>query len=136
MKKVLIAEDNQSLQNLLKETLRKGGYSVVVVSNGAEAIHMFDHMDFTVVITDICMPKADGNAISRHIRKSSRPHIPIVVISGNPELWEAHCDAFLLKPFSMRLLVETMKRLESSAKACYVSPFPDFYLKGKTRENS
>ena len=126
MKKVLVAEDNQSLRDLLEETLTKKGYSVVVASNGVEAIQMFDHLDFTVVVTDICMPKADGNTIARHIRKSSRPYIPIVVISGNPELWEAHCDAFLLKPFPMRLLVETMKRLETSAPSNYDSPFQVF----------
>ena len=83
MKKVLIIEDNKMVRELLKENLTKMGYYVSVAKDGKDGINLFrSACDFDVVITDVEMPKMNGNAVARFIRASEKPQTPILAITG------------------------------------------------------
>jgi CheY-like chemotaxis protein len=112
MCKVLVIDDDESIMLMITMALAKHGYNVEVATNGMEGIKKYDQDCFGVVITDICMPGLDGNAVAKHIRKFDSKPTTIIGISGTPWLFKKHYfDAVFTKPFSLRTLVDTLKTL-------------------------
>lgn len=112
MGRILVIDDELSLSELIREFLTKFGYNAVNAENGWHGLQMLKNSSFDLVVTDMCMPNIDGPFIVRHIRRSTRPSIPIVGISATPWQFEGvDCDALLRKPFSLMELLETIKRL-------------------------
>lgn len=115
LKKILIIDDQQSIRMILSMLLSDMGYVVEVGQNGEEGIQLFnDHSDIALVITDIRMPKMDGNEVARHIRASYRANTPLVAITGFPD--EAQVNLFdyrLVKPFKLETLCGIVARLEA-----------------------
>jgi CheY-like chemotaxis protein len=83
MARVLVIDDESLILNFLRDILIRLGYEVKIAHDGKEGIDVFntDH-ELDLVITDIRMPRMDGNAVARHIRNSDRPDMPIIAISG------------------------------------------------------
>ncbi len=108
---------------ILSMLLSDMGYVVEVGQNGEEGIQLFnDHSDIALVITDIRMPKMDGNEVARHIRASHRASTPLVAITGFPE--EAQVNLFdyrLVKPFKLETLRGIVARMNDPAAGCGVS---------------
>src|SRR5689334_5878487 len=82
MPKVLIAEDDAPLREVMARMLEGAGFEVVVAANGRKAVAavMLDHPD--LVVTDILMPETDGFELIAAIRKV-KPETPIIAMSGN-----------------------------------------------------
>lgn len=103
LRKILVIDDQKSIRTILSMLLTELGHHVDVAENGEEGIRLFnDHGDFDLIITDIRMPKMDGNDVARHIRNSDRANTPLVAITGFPE--EAQMELFnctLVKPFKL-----------------------------------
>ncbi|MCD4669063.1 MAG: response regulator [Actinomycetia bacterium] len=115
MLKALVIDDERLILDMVEGVLRRFGFSVETASDGKEGINKFDNNNFDLVITDICMPKIDGNGVARHIRISGKQNIPIIGISGTP--WLAQSDDFdtiLLKPFSIKALVDSAISMTAS----------------------
>jgi len=131
--RVLVVEDNPISQNLARRLLEKRGHSVVVTSNGEEALATLKAQPFDVVLTDVQMPRMDGVQMTAAIRDRERQsggHLPIVGMSahamkGDRERFlEAGMDDYVAKPVRPKNLLQavecwatTTAILESSAPA-------------------
>ena len=104
--RILLADDEQSIQTLLSYPLRKDGYEVVLASNGEEALDLFGRDSFDLVILDVMMPRIDGLEVCRRMRADSA--VPIIMLTARGEEidkvlgLELGADDYITKPFSMR----------------------------------
>ncbi|MCO8125079.1 sigma-54 dependent transcriptional regulator [Stieleria sp. TO1_6] len=122
---VLYADDEPSLQTLMKAQLEKLGHSVVVCPDGETAVAALEREPFDCLIVDLDMPGIKGAEVIGRARKI-RPQIEAVVITGKPDLQSAltaienHVFAFLSKPCSFKqikqLLSEVYQRLSHSRR--------------------
>ncbi|MBQ9656943.1 MAG: response regulator [Prevotella sp.] len=104
MKKILVAEDNDSNYMLMTYILKRH-YDFVRACNGQEAVAMADDEKPDLILMDIKMPLMDGLEATRLI-KSRQPQLPIIAITANAfdvdrqSALAAGCDDFLSKPVS------------------------------------
>jgi CheY-like chemotaxis protein len=104
MKKILIAEDNDSNWMLMTYVVKKH-YEPTRACNGEEAVKMALTGEYALVIMDLKMPVLDGLEATRQI-KSSMPDLPVIALTANAfdsdrqAALEAGCDNFLSKPVS------------------------------------
>jgi CheY-like chemotaxis protein len=114
-KRILLAEDQDSVREAIGLLLRLDEHTVVEATNGVEALEVFRKDQFDLVITDFEMPKMKGNELAARIKQRS-PTQPILMItayaeklgnSGNP------VDAILDKPFQLEDLRQAIARLLS-----------------------
>jgi CheY-like chemotaxis protein len=115
MKKVLIAEDNDSNYILMTYILKKY-YQYERAKNGQEAVELAEKGGFDIVLMDIKMPVMDGLEATKAI-KEKFPDLPIVALTANAFdsdrqlALEAGCNDFLSKPVSSDLCLQTIKKL-------------------------
>ena len=94
------------------------GYDVEIARDGQEGIQKFESSTYDLVITDICMPGLDGNSVARHIRNSAKKSTPIIGMSGTPWLLDkGDFDMVISKPFPLKMLIESMKKLPNITAA-------------------
>lgn len=113
---VLVAEDNEVNQKLVSSILTKSGISYRIVSNGQEAIKMYENESFDLILMDCQMPIMDGFAATEKIREieknKSRKRVPIIAITANAMKGDREkcigkgMDDFLSKPFRMSELLD------------------------------
>ena len=118
MKKILVADDEQLIMNLVCDFLRREGYTPLSASDGREALEIFEkNPDISLVILDIMMPEVDGWEVCRTIRQTS--DVPVIMLSARSQEFdeltgfEAGADDYVTKPFSPSVL---MKRIEALIK--------------------
>ncbi|WP_020060045.1 response regulator transcription factor [Bacillus sp. 123MFChir2] len=103
--KILLVEDDISIQEMVNGYLTKEGFVVAVASDGEEGLTKFSQDQFDLVILDIMMPKIDGLEVMNRIRKKSS--VPILIMSAkDTDLDKAlglglGADDYICKPFSM-----------------------------------
>jgi len=106
--KILIAEDEAPLRNLVRMSLEAIGHQVVPTSDGAEALAVFAAQPFDLVILDVMMPQVDGFDVCREIRaRSDVPIIMLTALDSTDDMvrgFELGADDYIAKPFSQRLL--------------------------------
>lgn len=116
MFKILLAEDERNLRNVLTSTLGKEGYSVAAVENGQIALNRFCEEKFDLVITDVMMPVMDGNELTAKIRYIM-PDTPILMLTALEAIddkergFGAGADDYLTKPFALKELLLRIKAL-------------------------
>jgi len=104
--RILLVDDEQSIQTLLSYPLRRDGYEVVQAVDGREALDRFDERPFDLVVLDVMLPKLDGLEVCRRLR--SRSAVPIIMLTAKSEEidkvvgLEIGADDYITKPFSMR----------------------------------
>jgi DNA-binding response OmpR family regulator len=104
--RILLVDDEQSLQTLLSFPLRKDGYLVTSALDGREALQRFGEARFDLVILDVMLPKLDGVEVCRQLRRSSQ--VPIIMLTAKGSETdrvaglETGADDYITKPFSMR----------------------------------
>lgn len=120
MKKILIAEDNDSNFILMTYILKKY-YLFDRAKNGQEAVEMVDKFDYDVVLMDIKMPIMDGLEATKRI-KEKHPDLPVIALTANAFdsdrqlAIEAGCDDFLSKPVSSEICVKTIDKFLGTDK--------------------
>ena len=114
MGKILVADDDQNIAELLKLYLEKEGYTVVLAADGdggKRASLPAENPD--IVLLDIMMPKLDGWQVCRDIRKKS--NCPIIMITAKGETFdkvlglELGADDYVVKPFDAKEVVARIK---------------------------
>ena len=119
-KTVLIVEDNIELRNYLKNKLR-ADYIVVEAENGKDGLQMALKGIPDIIITDVIMPEMDGFEFCEKIKEDLKTsHIPVLMLtakamsSDKVKGIDSGADAYLNKPFEMKLLRSYLKRLIES----------------------
>lgn len=106
--KVLLAEDERALRNIVSGYLTKKGFLVDAVSNGDEAEYAVNKKVYDIIILDIMMPGQDGLEVCRKIRK--KYDVPVIFLTAlNQEYdivngYEVGADEYITKPVSMPVL--------------------------------
>lgn len=119
--KVLVVDDSRSVREILAKTLSFWGYDVTLAGNGIEAGRLFFTGSYDLVITDLEMPLLNGWELSRLIKQRS-PNTPVMVVSGafDETHWEkmdkGFVDAIVLKPFKLKEMEGTVRRLLNNGK--------------------
>jgi DNA-binding response OmpR family regulator len=104
--RILLVDDEQSVQALLSYPLRKEGYDVVQATDGRQALERFEEQPFDLVVLDLMLPKIDGLEVCRRLRTHSS--VPIIMLTAKSEEidkvvgLELGADDYITKPFSMR----------------------------------
>ena len=104
--RILLVDDEQSIQTLLTYPLRKEGYEVVSAHDGREALDRFAESRFDLVVLDVMMPKLDGIEVCRRLR--ARSQVPIIMLTARDDEvdkvlgLEIGADDYITKPFSVR----------------------------------
>jgi DNA-binding response OmpR family regulator len=104
--RILLVDDEQSVQKLLSYPLRKEGYEVVPAMDGQEALDRCRGQSFDLIVLDVMLPKIDGFDVCRQIRAQSS--VPIIMLTAKAEEFdkvlglELGADDYITKPFSMR----------------------------------
>ncbi len=117
MYRILLAEDEVTLREVVEVFFQKNGFEIDAVDNGTDACSLADKQKYDVVILDIMMPGMDGKEVCRHIR--SKYDVPIIfltalgdecdIISG----YEIGADEYVIKPFSTKVLLVKVNALIS-----------------------
>ena len=109
MRKILIAEDNTELNDMMRNYLLKAGHTVYQAFNGAQALEYARSMQPDLVLLDIMMPVIDGYEVCKSLRREYS--IPVIVVSaivGEDEklrMFELGADDYMTKPFSFKEMV-------------------------------
>ena len=118
---ILIAEDNTINQLVVTRLLQREGHSCVIANDGAEAVRKSESGDFDLILMDVRMPRLDGHAATRQIRKREegtdrRLHIIALTASATTEIVGActasGMDDYLSKPLRMELLRGKLRALQ------------------------
>jgi two-component system response regulator FlrC len=113
--KVLIVEDDSSLREALCDTLELAGYTIAAAADGRTAIDFLERDNVGMVVTDVQMPRMDGNSLLKRIR-NRQPDIPVVLMTAYGTVQKAveamrnGASDYLLKPFEADTLVEMVAR--------------------------
>ena len=119
MKKILVAEDDDVQRELMKLTLERDGYAVLVADDGERGFELAAGERPDLIITDVSMPTADGVYLIRRVRETPElAATPILVTTGfgtgSASVSLAHgADAYMPKPLSPDSLRESVRRLLS-----------------------
>ena len=114
--KVLLAEDDKNLGNILKTYLEAKGYAPTLCVNGKEALETFTKKSFDFCIIDIMMPLKDGFTVAKEIREMDKK-IPVLFLTAKSmqedklKGFELGADDYITKPFSMEELLARMQAI-------------------------
>jgi DNA-binding response OmpR family regulator len=112
-KKILVVEDEPTLQETIAYNLKKQGYDVEIVGDGHAALEAARRADFDLLLLDIMLPGLDGFEITRILRREM--NVPIIMLTARDDEidrvvgLEMGADDYLTKPFSMRELMARVK---------------------------
>jgi two-component system cell cycle response regulator CpdR len=116
LSRILLAEDDESMRGFLVRALKKAGYEVIDFANGEEAYERLKAEPFTLLLTDIVMPKMDGIELARRASELD-PDLKIMFITGfaavilNNDIAAPKDARVLSKPFHLKDLVREVDRL-------------------------
>ena len=105
-RRILVVEDNKSVQDILSVILRSMGFEVALAENGLEAFTLFVESSFDVVLTDLQMPIMDGSRLA-HLIKEISPQTRVVRLTGadmatvKEKVESGLLDSVMFKPFKI-----------------------------------
>lgn len=141
--RILVAEDNEINQQIVRELLMHAGVAVMVANNGKEVLEILEKHRFDAVLMDMSMPVMDGFEATRQIRaQTCYENLPIIALSGGVTTEEqAKCtiagtNAFIAKPLDPKQLMATlaffvgkMGETETTRKTVNLKNLPRFEIK-------
>ena len=123
MQKILIAEDERDILELIIFTLEFGGYQVVPTSNGEEALEMVYKEEPDLILLDVRMPRMSGYEVCKRIKSENNiRHIPVVFLSAKSQEaevstgYEMGASDYILKPFAPDHLLERLDHILTNPK--------------------
>ncbi len=124
-RKILLADDSVTAQNMGKKILSDAGYEVITVSNGSAALKKVNELLPEIVVLDVYMPGYSGLEVCKLLRENRQTaEIPILLTVGklepfkSEEALKARANAFIVKPFEATELLAVIRKIEdANAKA-------------------
>lgn len=113
-KRILLADDNKVIRDLVSGFLEFIGYEVALAINGIEALTVFIESTFDLVLTDLDMPVMDGLSLAGHIKERS-PSTPVILLTGDDretvlkKVEKGLIDSVIFKPFMLEDLESTVQ---------------------------
>ena len=136
MSKILVVEDDLSIQALLHDFIQEAGHKVELASDGVEALAKYSKQEFDLILLDIMLPKIDGYGVCEVIRKNS--DVPIIMLTAldNEENQikglDLQADDYITKPFSMPVLLRkiaaVLRRTSKQSEAPQTIRYKDLTL--------
>ncbi|MBN1200338.1 MAG: response regulator transcription factor [Anaerolineae bacterium] len=122
MAKIMIVEDDEALVKMLEMLFERMGHEVIGSLNGLDALYQVTYHQPDLIVLDLMMPWAAGDAVLGFIRSTQAlKRIPVLVLSAHPNgakiAHQLEADAYLPKPVDMRTLAEYVNRLLTSVSA-------------------
>ena len=114
--KLLLAEDEEELNQALSAVLKHNNYSVDSVYDGQEALDYLEMGEYDGVILDIMMPKKNGLEVLREVR-AKKNQVPVLILTAKSQLddkvegLDAGADDYLAKPFEMKELLARVRAI-------------------------
>lgn len=118
--KILVADDEKEIRDVLQLYMEKDGYEVIMAENGTEAMNLFQAQEVDLVVLDIMMPGIDGYRVLRNIREVS--NVPVIMLSAKGSETDKilgldlGADDYITKPFAP---LEAMARINSNIRRFY-----------------
>ena len=112
-KRILLTEDNKTIQEMVSRFLKYIGFEVAVASDGFEALATFQENYFDLVLTDFQMPVMDGFGLAAHIKERS-PDTPVIMMTGSDmeivrqKMDKGAVESIIFKPFKLQDLQRTV----------------------------
>jgi DNA-binding NtrC family response regulator len=111
--KILVADDEQAILDLLERVLGREGYEVATTSSGEEVMGLVASGGFDLAIVDVALPSLNGRKLIKMIKQAS-PGTAVVVMSGYPaeeilRLAQEHAQGYLEKPFDLREFIGVVR---------------------------
>ena len=117
-KQILIADDSESIREVLAYSLKNAGYDVCVAYDGVDALTFFDGQSIDLLLTDYHMPNMNGLELIRKVRElDNYRFVPILVLTTEnqkniiKEAKDAGATGWLLKPFNTEKLIQTLRKV-------------------------
>lgn len=140
MQKILLAEDDPNLGDILKDYLElKGKFDVTLCKDGDAALQAFNKEKFDLCILDVMMPRKDGFTLGKEIRKSNAD-IPVIfatakgMMEDKTEAFELGGDDYITKPFRVEellLRIHALLKRASREKSVGEEALPDKFQIGQ-----
>jgi len=113
MSKILIADDEIKIREMIAKYVSHEGYEVVMAADGEEALSVFSKENFDVVILDVMMPKMDGYETLKRMKKIREVHCIFLTALGQEDDrvygFDVGGEDYVTKPFSLRELMMRIK---------------------------
>lgn len=107
--RILILEDDRTIQSLMKFGLAKAGYQVSTAGDGEAGKKLIEQTSPNLIFLDLHMPNMDGLQFLHWVREEQKKKMPIVVISAEPQrTCPSGANAYLSKPVSLKTLLSTI----------------------------
>lgn len=132
--RILVAEDEMSLNDLLQDALRMNGYETISAKHGLEALRLTREEKPDLVILDINMPQIDGFEVLEKLRKENN-NVPVIVLTARDQKddkaigFGLGADDFVTKPFGLEELLMRVAAVLRRAKN--VKPTSNLLVVGK-----
>jgi len=134
-KTILVVDNGETIRETLLKILEREGYNVLTAEDGQAAMEVLKEQKVNVILSDVCMPRMDGNKLLK-LAKSILPDVEVILMTGHGktemglEALRAGAFDFIQKPFTKLALNKTVKQaLEKQAMAAEMR-----FLKERVRE--
>lgn len=118
MNKVLVVDDSITQRQLMSNVLEESGLTVMIATDGVEALEQIKVTQPDIVVLDVVMPRMNGYEVCRKIKSDPGTHnLPVVMCSSKTENFDRYwgmkqgADAYITKPFEARELLVTVRQL-------------------------
>jgi len=108
---ILVVDDEQPIRQLMARLLERKGHTVIQCGDASTALQVTDAIDLLIV--DLVLPGVNGRELTIRLRER-QPTLPVILMSGyqpNPELVPAQPSAFIQKPMTPSMVVETVEQM-------------------------
>ena len=117
---ILIAEDETSMGDLLKQGLEEQNHTVTLARDGEEALAAMAASAFDAIVLDVMMPRLNGFEVARRLR-AAKNHTPILMLTARDSAedivkgLDAGADDYLVKPFALNVLLARLRAVSRRA---------------------
>jgi DNA-binding response OmpR family regulator len=133
---ILLAEDDESFGNILRDYLSLNGFTVELCRDGQQAIDKFRENDYDLVVSDVMMPVKDGFSFVQDLRKVNRI-VPVIYLTARSQKedivkgYKTGADDYITKPFDSEVLLLKIAAVVQRSQQNRTASQPDVFTFGK-----